>query len=113
MKSKQLTEQEQEYIKLDYTLKDPQERIALVNKIIESLPSEKLTKKYLDIYSKTLVIFKNTIYPNETPIAILSNEKNALTIFESFLFIVAIDIKQYTHTNIINTIILFTNSILT
>ena len=37
--------QKSEPIKLDYTLESYEERIDLVNKIIESTPSEKLTSK--------------------------------------------------------------------
>lgn len=45
-----------EPIKLDYTLETPQERVALVNKIIEAGPPEKLTKRYLTILADYLVI---------------------------------------------------------
>lgn len=42
-------------LKLNYELKTPQERIELVNKIIESSSPEKLTSKYLDELSKYIV----------------------------------------------------------
>lgn len=48
-------EQEQDYIKLDYSLKTPEERNALVEKIIESSPKEKLTPRYLEILSDYIV----------------------------------------------------------
>lgn len=48
MKSIQLIEEEEKYIKLDYTLEDPAERIALVDKILQSLPPERIKPKYLE-----------------------------------------------------------------
>ena len=83
MKSKQLTEQEQEYIKLDYTLKDPQERIALVNKIIESLPSEKLTKKYLDIMGEYILDPKTIDERKEKYPIISKNRQTVLSMRET------------------------------
>ena len=41
-------EQDPEYIKMDFTLETPEERNALVKKIIEQTPPEKLTHKYLE-----------------------------------------------------------------
>lgn len=43
--------EEKEPIKLDYSLKTPQERSALVQKIIDNAPSSQLTDKYLEILS--------------------------------------------------------------
>lgn len=43
--------EEKEPIKLDYSLKTPQERSALVQKIIDNAPSSQLTEKYLEILS--------------------------------------------------------------
>ena len=42
-------------IKLDYTLDTEEERKDLVNKILESIPSEKLTNKYLTILADYLL----------------------------------------------------------
>ena len=44
-----------ETIKLDYTLKTPEERTALVNKIIAAAPSTQLTPKYLEILSNYIL----------------------------------------------------------
>jgi hypothetical protein len=41
-------EQDPEYIKMDFTLETPEERNALVKKIIEQTPPEKLTHRYLE-----------------------------------------------------------------
>lgn len=43
--------EEKELIKLDYSLKTPQERSTLVQKIIDNAPSSQLTEKYLEILS--------------------------------------------------------------
>lgn len=50
--------QKSEPIKLDYTLESYEERLALVNKIIESTPSEKLTSKYLERLADYLIFTK-------------------------------------------------------
>lgn len=42
-------------IKLNYQLKTAEERVALVNQIIESTPSEKLSNRYLEILSDYIV----------------------------------------------------------
>lgn len=42
-------------IKLDYTLTSPQERLELVNQIVEDTPREQLTEKYLETLSDYLV----------------------------------------------------------
>ena len=44
-----------EPIKLDYTIQSPEERNELVKKIIESLPPEKLTKRYLEILADYII----------------------------------------------------------
>lgn len=41
--------------KLDYTIKDPQERTALVQKIIEQTPEESLTPHYLEIMADYII----------------------------------------------------------
>lgn len=46
---------QQEHIKLDFSLKTPEERVELVNKIIENTPSEKLTNRYLEILADYLI----------------------------------------------------------
>lgn len=43
-------------LKLDYTIDDPQARIELVNRILESAPAEKLTPHYLDTLSDYIVL---------------------------------------------------------
>jgi hypothetical protein len=45
----------QSYIKLDYSLETPEARIQLVNKIIEELPPEKLTPKYVEALTNYIV----------------------------------------------------------
>lgn len=42
-------------LKLDYTLESPVERNELVKKIIDSLPPEKLTHKYLEVLSNYII----------------------------------------------------------
>lgn len=44
-----------EKTKLDYTIQDPQQRKKIVQEIINSLPSEKLTNKYLQVLSNYLI----------------------------------------------------------
>ena len=46
---------EQEPIKLDYSLKLPEERSALVEKIVATAPSSQLTPKYLEILSNYIL----------------------------------------------------------
>ena len=41
-------EYDESYIKMDFSLETPEERNALVQKIIEQTPPEKLTHKYLE-----------------------------------------------------------------
>ena len=46
---------EQEPLRLDYKLETPEDRTALVYKIIEQTPSEKLTPRYLEILADYIV----------------------------------------------------------
>ena len=48
------------YIKLDYTLENVEDRLALVNKIIETAPPEKLTNKYLEKLGDYLIVPRKT-----------------------------------------------------
>ena len=45
----------QEVLKLDYTLKEPEERVELVNKIIAQTPPHKLTPRYLEIMADYMI----------------------------------------------------------
>ena len=47
MESNNTQNQDEQYIKLDYTLEDSAERVALVEKILATTPPEKLTNQYL------------------------------------------------------------------
>lgn len=47
--------QEDNSLKLDYTLESPQERNELVRKIIEQLPEQKLTSRYLSIMADYII----------------------------------------------------------
>ena len=49
-------QQENNLIRLDYTIVDPQERNALVHKIVNSVPKSKLTPYYLEQLTRYLVI---------------------------------------------------------
>ena len=56
----QLFEEEQQQqseneLKLDYSIESPQERTALVKKIVESLPPQKLTNRYLQILANYII----------------------------------------------------------
>lgn len=42
-------------LKLDYTIQSPQERTALVQKIIQSLPPEKINNRYLEIMANYII----------------------------------------------------------
>lgn len=42
-------------LKLDYTIQSPQARTALVQQIIDSLPPEKLTKRYLEVMADYII----------------------------------------------------------
>lgn len=52
-------DQSKKYIKLDYTLSSPEERVELVKKIVENAPQEKLTNKYLEILANYIVFAMN------------------------------------------------------
>ena len=56
---KQNQQQEQQSIKLDYTIQDPKQRTALVQKIVDSSPPEKLTNRYLEILANYIVFAMN------------------------------------------------------
>lgn len=45
----------QDTIRLDYTIEDPEERVKLVEKIIENTPQSKLTNKYLEILANYII----------------------------------------------------------
>lgn len=42
-------------LKLDYNISSPQERTILVQKIIDSLPPEKITNRYLEIMADYII----------------------------------------------------------
>ena len=42
-------------LKLDYTIESPQERTKLVEKIVDSLPPQKLTHRYLEILANYII----------------------------------------------------------
>ena len=42
-------------IRLDYSIQDPKERVALVEKIVEKTPSEKLNNKYLEVLADYII----------------------------------------------------------
>lgn len=44
-----------ETIRLDYTIEDPEERVKLVNRIVENTPPEKLNNKYLQILADYII----------------------------------------------------------
>ena len=120
---------ESTYIKLDYTLQsidqDPhvQDRLALVNEIIEKTPSEKLTKKYLERLADYLVVPKKTkrgqkvltenrkkvIYERETSLeglalAFNNNNENSNNAGEDGIYNLMIDNKQLYLTPKLNSI---------
>lgn len=47
---------ENNYLKLDYTIVDPQERNKIVHQIVKNTPSDKLTPYYLEELTKYLTI---------------------------------------------------------
>ena len=49
---------ESQSLKLNYSIKDPEERVKLVNKIIEQTPSERLNNKYLEILANYIILAK-------------------------------------------------------
>ena len=52
---KQIEEEENSYIKLDYSIESPQERKILVEKIIDKTPPQNLTNKYLEILADYII----------------------------------------------------------
>lgn len=50
-----LLSQEENSIKLDYTIQSPQQRVALVQKIVDAAPAQKLTNRYLEILSNYII----------------------------------------------------------
>lgn len=46
---------QEEVLRLDYTITDPEERVKLVEKIIENTPQERLTNKYLEILANYII----------------------------------------------------------
>lgn len=55
LKEEMEAEKDSTYIKMDWTLKSPEERVAKVNEIIANTPPEKLTPYYLEKLSKYIV----------------------------------------------------------
>ena len=56
----QQQQEESSYPKLDYTIIDPQQRNKLVHKIVNTIPSEKLTPYYLEQLTRYLVQSEST-----------------------------------------------------
>ena len=52
-------EQEDNKIKLDYSITDPQKRVQIVSKIIENTPQEKLTSSYLNFLTDYIIFAMN------------------------------------------------------
>lgn len=48
-------DQTQQIIKLDYTIQEPEERVKLVQKIVDNTPQERLTNRYLQILADYIV----------------------------------------------------------
>lgn len=46
---------QEEVLRLDYSIADPEERVKLVEKIIENTPQERLTNKYLEILANYII----------------------------------------------------------
>ena len=87
--------QKSEPIKLDYTLESYEERINLVNKIIESTPSEKLTSKYLEELASYL-IFTDYKKVRDKGEILTENRKNYIKLREtSFEGLAAIFESEY------------------
>ena len=87
--------QKYEPIKLDYTLESYEERLALVNKIIESTPSEKLTSKYLEILADYLIFTEYKKVRDKGEI-LTENRKNYMNMREtSFEGLAAVFESEY------------------
>lgn len=48
-------QQGEDQLRLDYTIQSPQERTELVAKIVDSLPPEKLTPRYLEVLANYII----------------------------------------------------------
>ena len=55
----QQQEEEQNPFKLDYTVESPEERVKVVNRIIENIPPERLTNRYLEILADYIIFAMN------------------------------------------------------
>ena len=78
-KEKELLENPQEenkedYIKMDWSIEDPKERVALVEKIIASTPPERLTSIYLDKMAE-YIIKPNTIEERKQERKVLTSNR--------------------------------------
>ena len=59
-KSQPIDQQKQEVkIKLDYSIEDPKQRVKLVNKIVENIPPENISSKYLEVLADYLIFAMN------------------------------------------------------
>ena len=67
-------EQQPNYIKLDYDLEEPEERVALVKKVIDSTPSERLTSYYIEQMIK-YILKLDTIEERKQERSILTDNK--------------------------------------
>ena len=97
MKSNKLTEEEEKYIKLDYSLEDPADRIALVNKILETIPEDKLTKKYLEEMANYILMLKTKEEKKKQYEIISKNRQTVIT--ERETSIEGLSIKYMNSTN--------------
>ena len=50
-----MQQEQNEDLRLDYTIESPQERTELVKKIVESLPPQRLTNRYLEILANYII----------------------------------------------------------
>lgn len=53
--SQEEIQQQENVLKLDYSIESPEERVLLVNKIVENTPEEKLTNRYLEILADYII----------------------------------------------------------
>lgn len=53
--SQEEIQQQESVLKLDYSIESPEERVLLVNKIVENTPEEKLTNRYLEILADYII----------------------------------------------------------
>ena len=68
-------EPKEDYIKMDYSLETPQERIEKLNEIIANTPPEKLTPQYLDKMAQYLIDLTLTKEEKKTKKIITSNRR--------------------------------------